>query len=156
MKNTLTTILCILCAIVLAAGAVCLGAYRGWSRERDDALHAVSADGELASALEVPDRLTLMERYLALVEAHPQRFFLIREEYLAVPSSTSVYVDGSQLLLTDHVFRNGYQYLSITDPSLVSAYHRYLSSLPRSEKVYPWQECRQALLNAIATLRTMV
>lgn len=67
-----------------------------------------------------------------------------------------MYVDGSQLLLTDHVFRNGYQYLSVTDPSLVTAYHRYLSSLPRSEKVYPWQECRQALLNAIATLRSMV
>ena len=32
MKNTLTTILCVLCAIALAAGAVCLGAYRGWSR----------------------------------------------------------------------------------------------------------------------------
>ena len=52
MKNTLTTILCILCAVALAAGAVCLGAYRGWSRERDEALHTVSADGELASALE--------------------------------------------------------------------------------------------------------
>ena len=110
---------------------------------------------QLASALEVPDRLALMERYLALVEAHPHRFFLIREEYMAVPASISVYVDGSQLLLTDHVFRNGYQYLSVTDPSLVTAYHRYLSSLPRSEKVYPWPECRQALLNAIATLKTM-
>ena len=52
MKNTLTTILCILCAMVLAAVAVCLGAYRGWSSERDDALHTVSADGELASVLE--------------------------------------------------------------------------------------------------------
>ena len=52
MKNTLTTILCVLCAIALAAGAVCLGAYRGWSREREAALHTVSADGELSTALE--------------------------------------------------------------------------------------------------------
>ncbi|MGN0778567.1 MAG: hypothetical protein ACI4MJ_05420 [Aristaeellaceae bacterium] len=52
MKNTLLTILSILLAIVLAAGAVCLGAYRGWSQERTDALHVVSADADLSASLE--------------------------------------------------------------------------------------------------------
>lgn len=51
MKNTLTTILSILCAVVLAAGAVCLGAYRGWSGERDEVLGLIGQDGELAQQL---------------------------------------------------------------------------------------------------------
>lgn len=43
MKHTLTTILCLLLAIVLSAGAVCIGARNGWLREREEAL-AVGTD----------------------------------------------------------------------------------------------------------------
>ena len=38
MKNNLTGALCVVLAVVLAAGAVCLGSYRGWSGERSQVL----------------------------------------------------------------------------------------------------------------------
>ena len=38
MKNVLTTALAVLAAIVLAAGAVCIGAVNGWKSEREEAL----------------------------------------------------------------------------------------------------------------------
>lgn len=49
MKNTLTTLLCLLCALVLTAGAVCIGARNGWIKEREDALGVSS---QTASSLE--------------------------------------------------------------------------------------------------------
>lgn len=50
MKRTLTGILCgILCA-ALILGAVCIGAVRGWEREREEALTSLS--GELSQVLE--------------------------------------------------------------------------------------------------------
>lgn len=52
MKNTLSTVLCVALAIVLAAGAVMLGAIRGWGGERDKVLHVLTQDAELASTLQ--------------------------------------------------------------------------------------------------------
>lgn len=51
MKNTLTTILCILLSAALAAGAVCIGARNGWLKERDNAIAAFSG-GESADSFE--------------------------------------------------------------------------------------------------------
>lgn len=51
MKNTVTTLLCILCAAVLAGGAMCIGAYRGWSGERNEVLDLIGQNGELAQEL---------------------------------------------------------------------------------------------------------
>lgn len=44
MKNTLTTILCLLLSAVLAVGAVCLGARNGWLKEREKAISTFSGD----------------------------------------------------------------------------------------------------------------
>jgi len=52
MKNTLSTVLCIALTAVLIVGAVLLGAVRGWGGERDKALHTLTQDAELASALQ--------------------------------------------------------------------------------------------------------
>lgn len=49
MKNTLITLLCLLCALVLTAGAVCIGARNGWIQEREEALGVSS---QTASSLE--------------------------------------------------------------------------------------------------------
>lgn len=44
MKNTLTTILCLLLSAVLAVGAVCLGARNSWLKEREKAISTFSGD----------------------------------------------------------------------------------------------------------------
>ncbi|MBQ8654371.1 MAG: hypothetical protein IJ507_05470 [Clostridia bacterium] len=50
MKNTLTTILCLLMAVALAAGAVCIGARRGWAQEREETLSAfLTGEGSVAA-----------------------------------------------------------------------------------------------------------
>ena len=51
MKNSLSTILCILLTIVLVAGAVCVGAVRGWNGEMKATLASVSAASELSEPL---------------------------------------------------------------------------------------------------------
>lgn len=53
MKNTLSTILCVLLAVVMAAAGIGIGAVRGWNGERQAALNALSGDGDLAEALQV-------------------------------------------------------------------------------------------------------
>ena len=52
MKNNLTGALCVVLAVVLAAGAVCLGSYRGWSGERSQVLEALNREGDMAQALQ--------------------------------------------------------------------------------------------------------
>jgi len=52
MKNKLSTILSILVCAVFVAAAVCVGTYRGWSHEREEALAALSSEGGLHSLLE--------------------------------------------------------------------------------------------------------
>ena len=59
MKNNLTGALCVVLAVVLAAGAVCLGAYRGWSGERSQVLEALNA--AVAETLFVGDSDTDMD-----------------------------------------------------------------------------------------------
>lgn len=51
MKDTLTTILCVLLTIAMVAGAVCIGAVRGWNGEQRDTLRILSAGGELNEPL---------------------------------------------------------------------------------------------------------
>lgn len=52
MKNVLTTALAVFAAIVLAAGAVCIGAVNGWKSEREEALSVGETNAELAAVLE--------------------------------------------------------------------------------------------------------
>ena len=44
--------ICILLTVVMAAGAVCIGAVRGWTGERDAALGVFSESGSLGSELQ--------------------------------------------------------------------------------------------------------
>lgn len=52
MKNTVSTILCILLATAMAVAAVGIGAVRGWSGQREEALSILSADSELGLTLQ--------------------------------------------------------------------------------------------------------
>ena len=52
MKIRLSHILSLLLCIMLIAAAVCIGAYRGWSAERESALTFLTTGGELQSLLE--------------------------------------------------------------------------------------------------------
>lgn len=52
MKNTLSTILCVLLTIAMVAGAACIGAVRGWSSEREAALGTLSQSGAMAESLQ--------------------------------------------------------------------------------------------------------
>jgi len=51
MKNTLSTILCVLLTIALVAGAVCIGAVRGWHNEQVATLEAISVGSDLSEPL---------------------------------------------------------------------------------------------------------
>lgn len=53
MKNSISTFLCVLLTIALVAGAVCIGAVRGWSGEREAALGALTYNSEMAETLEI-------------------------------------------------------------------------------------------------------
>lgn len=52
MKIRFTTILSIVCCLLLCAAALCVGAYRGWSQEREAALSALTSEGGMREQLE--------------------------------------------------------------------------------------------------------
>ena len=52
MKIRLSTILSVILCIVLVCAAVCIGVVRGWSADREAALTALTADGEMYTQLE--------------------------------------------------------------------------------------------------------
>lgn len=52
MKNKLSNILFILLCIVLLAASLCMGAVRGWRKERNEVLSAMAGGGELRTQLE--------------------------------------------------------------------------------------------------------
>ncbi len=51
MKDSLSTILCILLTVALVAGAVCIGAVRGWHNEQVATLEAISVGSDLSEPL---------------------------------------------------------------------------------------------------------
>lgn len=53
MKITFSTVMSIVICIVLVAGAVCIGAVKGWSSDRDAVLRAPTLDGEMSALLQI-------------------------------------------------------------------------------------------------------
>lgn len=51
MKDTLSTLLCILLTIAMVAGAVCIGAVRGWVSEQDATLQSILAGSDIGEPL---------------------------------------------------------------------------------------------------------
>lgn len=52
MKNTLLTLLCVLLCAALVAGAVCIGAKRGWEERRSEVLSLAAEEAGLSASLE--------------------------------------------------------------------------------------------------------
>ena len=79
MKNTLLNILCgILCAALLV-GALCIGAVRGWSREREAVITAFSSGGmELLEerAMDAANLIVVASRHL---DASDEQFARLKE-----------------------------------------------------------------------------
>ena len=79
MKNTLLNILCgVLCAALLV-GALCIGAVRGWSREREEAMTAFSSGGaELLEerAMDAANLIVVASRHL---DASDERLARLKE-----------------------------------------------------------------------------
>ena len=83
MKKTLLNILCGLLCAALLIGAVCIGAVRGWQRERAEALSALSADGELSGLLEeramdAANLIVVVSRHLDASDARLSRLKELR------------------------------------------------------------------------------
>lgn len=68
MKQTLLSTLCVLLAAMLFAGAVCLGAVRGWGSEREEAAAIMSDAGSLRTALD--ERIMDAANLLVVVSRH--------------------------------------------------------------------------------------
>lgn len=52
MKKKLSTVLCVIAAVVLVIAASCIGAVRGWRSERENALHPLTGSEEMTLSLE--------------------------------------------------------------------------------------------------------
>lgn len=90
MKNTLLNILCgILCAALMIS-AVCIGAVRGWERERANTLLTLSA-GELSASLE--ERAMDAANLIVVVSRHldpaDERLARLKELRTALTSPTA-------------------------------------------------------------------
>lgn len=65
MKNTLTTILCVILSVLLTAGAVCIGARNGWMQEREEALAAGADSASYEErAMDVANLYVVASRHL--------------------------------------------------------------------------------------------
>lgn len=53
MKNTITTVLCVVLVAAMVVAAVGIGAVRGWNSQREEALSALSETGELGASIQV-------------------------------------------------------------------------------------------------------
>lgn len=119
MKNRLSIILsCLLCA-ALAAAAVCIGAYRGWSAEREEALTALTTDGEMHALLETR---AMDAANLAVVAA--RHLPADDEELSALRAASALMLSGTagpeELLLADDALTAAALQLADELPGLAS------------------------------------
>lgn len=136
MKNTLSTILCVLLTIMLVTAAVFIGAARGWSSERDAALHALTANRELASALEIramdaANLAVVAARHLPAGDADVSA---LRQGYITLSDPLA---DSEALFRTDAAVSQAAAHLAESLPGMpsVQASQRdqvYISTLTRT------------------------
>lgn len=120
MKSSFTTWLCVALTIILVVSAVLLGAVRGWSGERDKALHSLTQDSALASTLQ---NRAMDAANLAVVAARhlPQD----HADILALRTAYGVFSDASSTA----------EALARADMSITQAAARLAKSLPELESV---------------------
>ena len=94
MKNNLTGALCVVLAVVLAAGAVCLGAYRGWSGERIQVLEALNREGDMAQtlqnrAMDAANLAVVASRHVKEGDEGADALAALREAYATITSGSA-------------------------------------------------------------------
>jgi len=77
VKGVLSTVMCVLLALALAAFAVGSGAVRGWSGEREKALHILTGDSRMAGtlanrAMDAANLAVVAARHLPQEDVHLQ------------------------------------------------------------------------------------
>lgn len=93
MKQSFSTAMCVMLCVVLTALAICIGAVRGWSGERNRTMKVFSQDGEIYALL---DERAMDAANLAVVAAR----HLSRDNpsLLALQDARRVLISGSASL----------------------------------------------------------
>lgn len=142
MKNTLSTLLCILLVIAMVAGAVCIGAVRGWSGEREAVLADASGKGASAEWLQYramdaanlavvasrhfdndPDVAALRSAYDTIIHANGNPYAVAQADAAITQAAINLAAKFTQLDLPEH--DRDYVYMS----TLTRALSEYSSSL---------------------------
>lgn len=83
MKKFLSTIICVLLFVAMVAGAVCSGAVRGWSGERDRVLDALLSPQQKERAMDAANLATVAARHLPADDAD---VLALRDAYQVITS----------------------------------------------------------------------
>ena len=139
MKNNLTGALCVVLAVVLAAGAVCLGSYRGWSGERSQVLEALSREGELAQslqnrAMDAANLAVVASRHVKEGDAASGDVAALREGYAVLTGENA---DAAAIARADAAISGAASRLAAVLPELPSVQasprdQAYISTLTRT------------------------
>lgn len=139
MKNNLITALCIVLALALACGAVCLGAYRGWSGERSQVLEALSREGKLAlslqnRAMDAANLAVVASRHVKEGDAASGDVAALREGYAVLTGENA---DAAAIARADAAISGAASRLAAVLPELPSVQasprdQAYISTLTRT------------------------
>ncbi len=136
MKETLMTVLCMTLTVALVVGAILLGAVRGWSGERDAALHSISEGGELAEMLE-NRAMDAANLYVVAARHLPETDETLAALRRCRDTLTDERADGQALALADAALTDAALTLAETLPALDSVRQSardqaYISTLTRT------------------------
>lgn len=131
MKNSLSTIICVLLCVAMVAGAVCTGAVRGWSGERGRVLEGMLSPRQQDRAMDAANLATVAARHLP---ADDPDIVALRSAYTLITTGTD---DDADAIRADKSITAAALSLSQRLPQLDS-YQRssrdkaYVSALTRS------------------------
>lgn len=139
MKNNLTGALCVVLAVVLAAGAVCLGSYRGWSGERSQVLEALNREGDMAQALQsramdAANLAVVASRHVKEGDESAEAVSALREAYAVITAGSA---DAAAMARADAAISTAAAHLASLLPELPSVQasprdQAYISTLTRT------------------------
>lgn len=98
MKDSLSTFLCILLTIAMVAGAVCIGAVRGWHNEQVAALEAISVGSDLSEpmrnrGMDAANLAVVASRHLPVKDPD---VILLQQAYFKICKTNSSAIERAQ------------------------------------------------------------
>lgn len=136
MKFSFSTLLCVLLCVALTACALCLGAVRGWNAEREEALGALSVQGELypqlsIRAMDAANLAVVVSRHLAADDARLQQLRALRQT-LESEKSTLEELAAADSALTALALRLSQELPQLSSVQASARDQTYISSLTRT------------------------